>query len=255
MEQNLVKEQYNSMSFFYNVLYADMDLIALEDAFIKEHNDLLKSLDENAKILDSSCGNGVQATALCRKGYDVTASDISIEMITLASSYARANDLYFPTECMAWNELPNKYRDVFDVVFCWGNSISHSMDEEDMINNLISLNRVMKSGGKLIIHTRNWDKMCKNYQRVITYGVREYEGKKYIPVYLWNLNRFDERSNVEILFIEIINEKETECIPFRLDFTPFSHEEFLKRIEMTDLRIIFDSYDKDKDFYYVIAEK
>ena len=63
------------MSFFYNVFYSGVNLIDWEEAFINECSTLLKSFHSYARILDCSCGNGIQAAALSWNGYNVSASD------------------------------------------------------------------------------------------------------------------------------------------------------------------------------------
>jgi len=255
VESNPVKEQYDSMSFFYDVLYANYDLNELENKFIKEHQKILTSAPTEVKILDSSCGKGVQAVALKKQGFDVTATDISQEMIKLTERYAKENNLSIPTKCLSWDELPSEFNNIFDIVFCWGNSISHSLGKEDMLKNLSSFYEITKESGKVIIHTRNWDKLLKENQRYKSLPVREYKGKKYIPVYIWNFSDFDERSYVEILFIEIVKDGDTSCIPFKLDFVPFTHMDFIKRVRNVGFEITYDSYKENNDFYYIIAEK
>ncbi|QEK13006.1 class I SAM-dependent methyltransferase [Crassaminicella thermophila] len=255
MNRNSVEEQYNSMSYFYNVLYSGCDMKDYEDDFINEYEDLLNSLQSNSKILDSSCGNGIQATALKRKGFNVIGTDISKEMINLTQQYAKSNNLFFPTKQLSWEQLPYNFDDEFDVVFCCGNSISHSMGKDEMLNNIRSLYKVTKNGGKIIIDTRNWDKVIKENVRFKTSDIKRYNDRKYIFTYIWNLNGFDESSNVEILFIEIANDKETKCIPFRLDFTPFKHDDFIKRLKECGLNIVKDNFQLDNDNYSVILEK
>ena len=255
MNRNDVEKQYDFMSHFYNVLYSGVDMRAWEDAFIDEHRQLLNGLKPDAKVLDSSCGNGIQAAALKRNGINVIATDISKEMIKLTQEYAQKNNLLFPARQLSWEQLPDSFGDDFDVVFCYGNSISHSIDKMDMLKNIRSLYKVIKNGGKLVIDTRNWDKVIKENVRFVTSEVKEYVDKKYIFTYIWNLSGFDERSSVEILFIEIINGKETECIPHRLDFTPFEHDEFVQRLKDCGLKIVIDNFQADKDTYSIILEK
>ncbi len=255
MNSDNIERQYDSMSYFYDVLYSGSDMRAWEDAFIDEYRHLLNSLPMNAKVLDSSCGNGIQATALKRNGINVIATDISKEMINLTQKYAQNNNLFFPIKQLSWKQLPDNFEDDFDIVFCYGNSISHSIDKEDMLNNIKSLYKVTKNGGKLVIDTRNWDKVIKDNVRFVTSDVKEYIEKKYIFTYIWNLNSFDERSNVEILFIEIINGKETKCIPYRLDFTPFKHDEFVRRLKDCGLKILEDNFQLNSDIYSIIMEK
>lgn len=255
MNNTNVEKQYNSMSYFYNVLYSGYDMREHEKTFIDEYEDVLNSLPVNGKVLDSSCGNGIKTTALKRNGVNVIGTDISEEMINLAQQYSKDNNLLFPTKQLSWKQLPKHFGEDFDIVFCCGNSICHSIDKEDMLNNINSLYRVTKNGGKIVIDTRNWDKVIKENIKFNTSDVKEYGGKKYVFTYIWSLNGFDERSNVEILFIEITNDKETKCIPFKLDFTPFKHEEFISRLKDCGLKIVKDNFQLNNDWYSIILEK
>ncbi|WP_160680605.1 class I SAM-dependent methyltransferase [Clostridium sp. C8-1-8] len=255
MNNNNVDTQYNSMSYFYDVLYSGYNMKDWEDDFINEFKDLLDILDENAKVLDSSCGNGVQATALKRYGIDVVGTDISEEMINLTQKYAESNNLSFPTKRLSWADLPNNFGEDFDLVFCYGNSICHSIDKEDMLNNIKSLYKVTKHGGKIIMDTRNWDKVLRDNIRFNGSGVQKHLDKIYAYTYIWNLKDFEERSNVEIVFIDITNEKSTKCIPFRLDFTPFKHDEFISRLKACGLKVLKDTFQLDNDNYSIILQK
>lgn len=255
MNSNNVDKQYNSMSYFYDVLYSGYNMKDWENDFINEYKDLLNNLEENARVLDSSCGNGIQATALKRYGINVIGTDISEEMINLTQQYAESNNLFFPTKQLSWVELPDNFGEDFDIVFCYGNSICHSIDKGDMLNNIRSLYRVTKNGGKIVIDTRNWDKVIKENIRFNASGVKKHIDKTYVYTYIWNLNGFDERSNVEIVFIDITNEKDTKCIPFRLDFTPFKHDEFISRLKSCGLKIVKDTFQSDNDTYSIILQK
>ncbi len=255
VKSNQVKEQYNSMAFFYDVLYANYDLSEFENEFINEHKELLASVSNEAKILDSSCGKGVQAVALKKQGFNVTATDISQEMIKLTQIYAKDNNLSIPLKRLAWSELPLEFDDIFDIVFCWGNSISHSLGKEDMLKNLSSFHKIVKDGGKVVIHTRNWEKILKENQRFQSLPIREYNNKKYIPLYIWNLSGFDKINYVEIIFVKIMQDGSTSCTLFRLDFVPFSHIDLIDRLNTTGFKIFYDNYDINSDFYYIVAEK
>ena len=73
------KQDYDKMSWLYSAFYGDMATEQLRQLeFIQNHKNLLQSYtDKEVSILDSACGNGVQATALALNGYNVTATDIS----------------------------------------------------------------------------------------------------------------------------------------------------------------------------------
>ncbi|MTI70336.1 MAG: class I SAM-dependent methyltransferase [Firmicutes bacterium] len=255
MYEKDVEKQYNIMSHFYNVLYAEADMKDYEDEFINQYKEVLKELPQNAKVLDSSCGNGIQATALKKEGIEVVGTDISEEMVKLSKQYAKSNNLSFTTKQLSWQQLPLHFKEEFDVVFCCGNSISHSMSRAEMLSNIKSLYKVTKKGGKIIIDTRNWDKVLKENTRFNTSDVIEYKGKRYIFTYIWNLNGFNKASNVEILFIEITDDKETSCKSLKLNFMPFTHYDFILVLKNCGLKILKDNFHLDADNYSVILQK
>jgi len=257
METNmeLAQDQYNHISNYYEIFYSGCDFIQFEKDFIKQHKDFLEKLPKDAKLCDCSCGNGLQAIALKKEGYDIIATDISDEMINLTLKNAKNNNLEFPIKRMSWKELSKDYVDLFDVVFCWGNSISHSSSRQDMIENLRAIYKTIKNHGKLIIETRNWDKIIKNKQRYYTYEIKEYNGKKYLPFYIMNVTNFDKQANLEMLFLEIKEDLKTECIGFKLDFMPFEYKEFQLRLKEVGFKILKDTYKDNEDFYYLVLEK
>lgn len=255
MHKNNVKEQYNLMSHYYNVLYAGINTKEYEDEFINQYKEIIDTLPQDAKILDSSCGNGIQAVALKRKGIDVVGTDISEEMIRLTEEYAENNNLSFHTKQLSWQELPFHFRDEFDVTFCCGNSISHSMSRTEMITNIKSLCEVTKKNGKIIIDTRNWDKILKESNRFNTSDVVEYNDTKYIVTYIWSFNGFNTVSSVEILFIEITENNKTNCKPLKLDFRPFTHDDLVSIVKECGLELLKDSFSIDTDNYFIIFQK
>jgi len=252
---NNIKEQYNLMSHFYNVLYAEAGMKFYENEFVNQYKEILDELQPSSKVLDSSCGNGVKATALKRKGIDVVGTDISEEMIRLTKEYAENSNLEFPTKQLSWQQLPFHFKEEFDVVFCCGNSISHSLSLTEMLLNIKSLYKVTKKGGKIIIDTRNWDKVLNENIRFNTSNIIEYNNKKFMFTYIWNLNGFNNISKVEILFIEIIDGKKTKCKPLALDFMPFTHDDFILILKECGLKVLRDNFDIESDNYSVILEK
>lgn len=249
-----VQQQYDNISEFYEVFYSGVDKEEIYQSFIemnKEHFDLLSS---NSLVCDCSCGNGLQSIAMKKHGINIIASDISKEMINLTKKNAEDEGIEFPILNLSWTELSKHYYNYFDLVFCWGNSISHSLSKEDMINNLEALYSTMKKNGKLIIETRNWDKILQNQQRYFSYDEKFYKEKRIVPMYVMNITDFDVESYLEMIFIEI-EDKKTLCNGFKLNFMPFSHQDFIARLYHVGFKIFSDSFDISSDFYTVTVEK
>lgn len=134
------KQDYDKMNWLYSAFYGDMDTKQIRQLeFIEMHKNLLQEYTgKEVSILDSACGNGVQATALALNGYNVTATDISSEMIKLADEFSRKHNASISTAVKAWSELPEIFQQQFDIVFNVGNSIVHSPNAVSRENDIFS---------------------------------------------------------------------------------------------------------------------
>ncbi len=70
-----------------------------------------------------------------------------------------------------------------------------------------------------------------------------------------NIGDFDKQCNLEMLFLEIKDNLKTECIGFKLDFMPFTHNDFKQRLKEVGFKILKNNYKDDEDFYYLVLEK
>lgn len=251
------KEDYDKMNWLYNAFYGDMATEQLRQLdFIENHQNLLQSYaDKEVFILDSACGNGVQATALALNGYNVTATDISSEMVKLANEFSHKHKVSITTEVKAWSELPGVFQQQFDIVFNVGNSIVHSPDAAAREDNISALVQVLKKNGTLVIETRNWEKIVAENNRFTIYDKISYLNKEYIPMYHWKLNDIEQEAEVEILFQEIWEDNHVELYENSLSFTPFTHMNLLNTMEKLGLDIVSDTFDKECDWYLIYGKK
>jgi SAM-dependent methyltransferase len=102
--------------------------------------------DPPARVLDCACGIGWLAAGLTAAGYDVVAADISPAMV------ARTRGLGVPAQLRSWDDTPPTGD--FDVVLCVGNSLTHSSDRRVALRAMAG---ALKSGGTLIVSSRNWE--------------------------------------------------------------------------------------------------
>lgn len=249
--------EYDKMNWLYNALYGDMTTEQVKNLdFIKNHIELLEKYPaEKSAVIDTACGNGVQATALAIHGYKVTATDISKEMIKLTNEFSQNHNVKLHTQRKEWIELPQVYNKEFDIVFCTGNSLVHSPDNKSRKANLKALSEILNCNGTLVIETRNWDKVIKENKKFTVYDKISYKGIDYIPLYHWVLNGMEQKAKVEILFQEINKNGSVSLYNSELTFTPFTHESLINMMKDLNLGITRDTYSIDNDWYYLYAKK
>ena len=254
---NNEKPDYDKMGWLYSALYGDMSTEELREfEYAKNHMELLQSYsNKNISILDSACGNGIQATAFALNGYNVTATDISCEMITLTKELASKHNVPINTMVKSWSDLPSVYNEQFDIVFNTGNSIVHSQNSITREKDISALVQVLKNKGTLVIETRNWEKVIKENKRFTVYDKTTYLDKDYVPMYYWQLNGIEQESKVNILLQEIWEDNHVEIYESSLTFTPFTHSTLLNNMKKLALEITKDTFDEYCDWYVVYGVK
>jgi SAM-dependent methyltransferase len=103
-------------------------------------------LAPGSRVLDCACGTGLLAAGLAARGFAVTASDASPEMV------ARARALGVAARVCRWEDLGGG---PYDAVLCVGNSLAHARDRHGA---LAGMARVLAPGGLLVLTSRNWER-------------------------------------------------------------------------------------------------
>lgn len=100
-------------------------------------------------VLELGCGTGSMTIELAKRGYDMTALDLSEEMLSVADSRARENgvsDILFLCENMCAFEL---YGTV-DAAICCLDGINHLDRREDMLSCFALVANYLESGGVFV---------------------------------------------------------------------------------------------------------
>ncbi len=101
-----------------------------------------------SEICETACGTGSMACELARRGYSVTASDISEEMLTAADAKARSNDLSVRFVLQDMRHL--KMFSEKDIILCMLDSMNYLTRREDMKSAFLSAHSCLKTGGIFI---------------------------------------------------------------------------------------------------------
>lgn len=244
-------QQYDTFSADYHWLYSDHTLSgkrALDD-----NADVLALADPKASMLDCSCGIGTFAIALAKLGFCVSASDASQGMIDQATIAATHADVNLLLKCSTWEDLPARVAGPFDLVFCLGNAIGHTRNGEEMLRSLKGMRAVLRSGGRLVIDSRNWEQSRKEKTRFTPYPWRERAGQRCLPLYVWNFpERFEDAHTIEVLLI-FDSDGKVSVRSYPIVYYPFRVEELSERLRTAGFKNIHHKFSENREGYRVIA--
>src|SRR3990172_2517918 len=160
-----------------NYLRTDGDVVNDEQITSQEVQIFMSVLevDKDTPILDLCCGQGRHVLEMARLGYwNVHGMDRSHYLISRARNFARKGSLTISFREGDARKLP--YRDnQYGVVTMLGNSFGYFETQQDDIQVLQEIRRVLRPGGKLLIditdgdymreafEPRSWEWIDKNY--------------------------------------------------------------------------------------------
>jgi len=130
---------------------------------------VLAGLPAGARVLDCACGTGTLAVGLALRGFAVTASDASPEMVARTRALAAERGVPLAVATRAWADLGG---DGFDAVLCVGNSLTHAGGVAGRRTALDGMRRATCGGGLLAITSRNWERPQAGGEEVVERGGR-----------------------------------------------------------------------------------
>ena len=164
--ESYVKADWWRHIFNANYLRTDGDVV--NDEAITRHEVEtflgLLGVDRDARILDLCCGQGRHVLEMARQGYrNVHGLDRSHYLITRARGIARKEGIAITLKEGDARKLPFP-SDHFDVVTILGNSFGYFETQQDDIQVLAEIRRVMKAGGKLLVDITDGDHMRASFE-------------------------------------------------------------------------------------------
>lgn len=177
---------YNKFAKYYDVL----ELKASN--YYEKTNDLLDKIFKKHKvktILDMTCGTGAQTISLTKRGYKVTASDISNGMLEIAKKKAKGLGINFYLRDMRTARLGK-----FDAVIIIFNAIAH-VSKKDFEKVIKNVSENLKEKGLFIFDIFNLDFMMAGHFRNYEFIDRavEHEGLTYVR---FNNNKLDTKRGI-----------------------------------------------------------
>jgi 2-polyprenyl-3-methyl-5-hydroxy-6-metoxy-1,4-benzoquinol methylase len=116
-----------------------------------------------ARVLDVGCGAGDLAFALSKFGFPIWAIDFDAEMIEMAQ-HAKSEDTIFPLfEQIDMRQIDQHYPEAFfDTIICFGNTVVHLLNDEDILQFLSAVHRTLAPDGSFTLQLLNYNHILQN---------------------------------------------------------------------------------------------
>ncbi len=192
----LIMSNHTDIFSFYDVLAPDYDsMTGFKNRFEREAP-VIKKIVEQYSIqtaLDAGAGTGFHSLVLAKLGVQVTAVDISEEMIDRLKENSKQLRLSVDTVVSDFERLTDAIAKTFDAVFCLGNSLVHLLTDEALQKTLMNFRSLLNPKGVLIIQILNYDKILTERKRI--QNIKKKEDTTFIRFY----DYCNDRINFNIL--------------------------------------------------------
>ena len=181
-----MSEFYDRMAELYHLIFQDWD-----ESIERQAGQLSEIVRERwgvetRSILDVSCGIGTQAIGLARRGFLVTASDLSEAAIARARVEARRRAVAIDSSVCDMRAAYAYHRRQFDLVISADNSITHLLKDDEILLALRQMYDCTVPGGGCLLTVRDYDREERGAGLVKPHGVRETGGKRYVIFQVWD---------------------------------------------------------------------
>jgi SAM-dependent methyltransferase len=177
---------YDRMASLYHLIFLDWD-----ESIERQAGQLTRIIQERwgtegKTILDVSCGIGTQAIGLAKRGFTVTASDLSEGAVARAKTEAHRRAVAIDFSVADMRLAHEHHRQQFDVVLSIDNSLTHLLNDEDLLLALRQMYDCTRPGGGCLLTVRDYDREERGTGLVKPYGVREEGGKRFVIFQVWD---------------------------------------------------------------------
>ena len=147
-------DAYHELAFSYDRLTNDVDY----EATVKFYEEILKREGVQPRTaVDLACGTGSVALLLAKKGLQVTAVDMSWEMLTVAQQKAQEADTDIRFVCQSLQQLHLPVG--VDLAVCALDSIDYILDPDDCAQAIKRVYKALNPGGCFIFDVNTPEKL------------------------------------------------------------------------------------------------
>jgi SAM-dependent methyltransferase len=130
-------------------------------------------------VVDASAGIGTQTLSLARKGFRVTARDISPDAIARLQHEAAQRSLVIPSAVADVRSLRSSVSEQFHVVLSFDNSLPHLLTDADLLVAFREFLSVLRPGGIVLCSVRDYERIDRAATSTHPYGTRWRGGVEY----------------------------------------------------------------------------
>jgi SAM-dependent methyltransferase len=247
---------YDALAEVYEWLISDAKLTPAD--FAATFDDAIGPLPPNAHVLDSSCGTGQLAVGLAGRGIQVVASDASAAMVRRTEELAQELGASLRTVRASWHELPDHFDDAtFDVVLCVGNSLHHAEGASGRLTALVSMSRLLRPRGRLVLTSRTWELVRARGSRLeIGDQLVRRDGSDAIVIYRWEIAPlWEQEHHIEIAVAQVGSDGAVLVRSEVLPCWPYRYDELGPELHSVGLTVEKSTFDPEAENYTVVAIK
>ncbi|MGR3741608.1 class I SAM-dependent DNA methyltransferase [Companilactobacillus sp. DQM5] len=131
---------YSKFAEIYNEL--------MDDSLYEKWQNYVEKRSDKSDLLEVACGTGDLAILLKKSGYNVTASDLSYEMLEIAAKKIEDNNLLFDLVQIDMLDLTGLEK--YDVITCFDDSICYLKNENELQQAFNQAFVHLNNGGKYL---------------------------------------------------------------------------------------------------------
>lgn len=176
---------YDGLASRYHLLYENWEQ-AIED----QGNALSSLLTDYGvlppmPILDAACGIGTQTLGLAKRGYDVSASDVSPAAVKRLQQELGKRGLLARANVDDLRVLQSAEPSSFAAVLACDNSVPHLLSDSDILCAFGAIYGCLRPGGLFVMSVRDYARIPRINPDIRPYGLRYLPDSRFFAVQIW----------------------------------------------------------------------
>jgi SAM-dependent methyltransferase len=181
-----VGDFYDRLSPFYHLIFPDWDA-----SIERQAGQLAGIIDDRwgpgvRSVLDVACGIGTQAIGLAKRGFAVTASDLSAGAVERAKAEAVRRGVEIELSVGDMRAAHDHHGRQFDVVIACDNSLPHLLNDDQILLALRQMRDCTRLAGGCLVTVRDYDREERGTGLIKPHGVRDRDGRRYVLFQVWD---------------------------------------------------------------------